>query len=229
MGAGNRVAEGNEGRRRRLPSPATVISLVALFVALAGTAVALQRGEVKSKHIAANAVKSKHIAADAAGGQDVNEASLGQVPDSAALEGLALDQVTGTADQGTSDTGTLSLTSDCDLVGAVTQTVTLGRPSRVLVFASGNYEDSGATSVEAVAELRDGSTTVATTPRFASELDGQPNARYDIFAVLRNGTDPQIPAGTYTLRVVLDSNPCQPGDGASYGAERLGYVTVGAR
>jgi hypothetical protein len=231
MGGGG--ATGRDGRGRfGPPSPATVISLVALFVALSGTALALQRGEVKSKHIAADAVKAKHVAGNAISGAAVNEASLGQVPEAAsadALAGLDLAEVTGQADQAFSDTGSLDLTSDCDIVGTVTRTVSLTRPARILVFASGFWEDAGANSVEAVVELRDGSTTVATSPRFASELDGQPNTRYDVVAVLRNGTDPEIPAGDYTLRVVLDSNPCQPGDGSSQGGARLGYVTIGAR
>jgi hypothetical protein len=52
---------------------ATVISLIALFVALGGGAYAA----VKLK---TNQVKSKHIAPDAATGADVNEGTLGAVP-----------------------------------------------------------------------------------------------------------------------------------------------------
>jgi hypothetical protein len=208
-GDGGRGRDG--GGRFGPPSPATVISLVALFVALSGTALALQRGEVKSKHIAADAVRSKHVADNAIGASAVRA------------------EVTGEADQGASDTGSLDLFKDCDVIGTVTRDVTLTRPARILVFASGFWEDSGANAVEAVVELRSGDSTVATTPRYASELDGQPNTRYDVVAVLRNGSNPEIPPGSYTLRVVLDSVPCQVDDGSSQGGARLGYVTIGAR
>ena len=40
---------------------ANVMATAAMFIALGGSAWALSRGEVKSKHIATNAVKSKHI------------------------------------------------------------------------------------------------------------------------------------------------------------------------
>ena len=46
--------------RRRL-SYANVMATVAMFIALGGSAWALSRGEVKSRHIAKNAVKSKHV------------------------------------------------------------------------------------------------------------------------------------------------------------------------
>lgn len=47
------------------PSPALVISCLALFVALSGSALALSKGEVKSKHIAKGAVKTVQIAQSA--------------------------------------------------------------------------------------------------------------------------------------------------------------------
>jgi hypothetical protein len=53
---------------------ATVISFIALFIALGGGAYAVK---VKLK---ANAVKSKHIAPDAVTGEDVAEGTLGNVP-----------------------------------------------------------------------------------------------------------------------------------------------------
>lgn len=47
---------------RRLPSPTTVIALVALFVALGGTALALKRDSVRSQHIVDGQVKTADIA-----------------------------------------------------------------------------------------------------------------------------------------------------------------------
>ncbi len=55
-----------ESTRRRLPSPAMLVALVALVAALTGSAVALQgKNSVKSNDIAPNAVKSSDIAAQA--------------------------------------------------------------------------------------------------------------------------------------------------------------------
>lgn len=45
----------------RLPSPATVLALLALFAALAGTAYGLGRNSVKSRHIAPDAVRARDL------------------------------------------------------------------------------------------------------------------------------------------------------------------------
>lgn len=63
-------------RRAARPSPAAVIAMLALFVGLSGTAWALQKGEVRSKHIAKNAVKSKHVKDGGLTGQDIRDDSL---------------------------------------------------------------------------------------------------------------------------------------------------------
>jgi len=76
--------------KRRTPSPAMVVALLALFVALGSGAYAalkLKPNSVKSKNIAPNAVKSPDIAPDAATGADVNEATLAKVPDADKLDG----------------------------------------------------------------------------------------------------------------------------------------------
>jgi len=56
-----RKARRGADRIRERLSYANVIATVALFIALSGSAWALSRGEVKSKHIAANAVKTPKI------------------------------------------------------------------------------------------------------------------------------------------------------------------------
>ena len=56
----------NEGVRRRLPSPAMIVAIIGLVVALTGSAVALQgKNSVKSNDIAPDAVKGKDIASNA--------------------------------------------------------------------------------------------------------------------------------------------------------------------
>jgi hypothetical protein len=234
-GDGGRGRDG--GGRFGPPSPATVISLVALFVALSGTALALQRGEVKSKHIAADAVRSKHIAPNAAGGADVNEASLGQVPaaaDSDALSGLGLSEVTGDGRQLAAGSGTVAITG-CGLATGLIEDITLPRPARVLAFSSSTFSNSDAdvTRVDARVELltANTNTVVASTPEFSSPLNAANDAAYNVTSLLRTSaatTATEIPDGVYDLRTVLDSAPAC--DGApSFGPERLGYLIFGAR
>lgn len=67
--------------RLRTPAPGTVLGLIALIVALAGTAVALPgKKSIDKNDLRANVVKSKHVAPDALKGVDVSEASLAAVP-----------------------------------------------------------------------------------------------------------------------------------------------------
>jgi hypothetical protein len=215
---------GREGR----PSPATLISLLALFVALAGTAYALERGSVKSKHIAADAVRAKHVQDNAVGGSAVDEASLDAVPDALALDGLDLAEVTGDGKQSATTTGTVALT-DCNLISDVNQSITLTRPARILVFASGMFDNSAASAVDAIVELRQSTTTVANSPSTRTLLNSDGEGRYAVTALLRTGGgSEEIAAGTYTLRVELDSVPCAGGS-ASFGSESLGHLVVGAR
>jgi len=66
---------------RRTPSPALVIAMIALFVALGGVSFGLAgRANVFSDDIVNNSIKSKDIKNNAVKGADVRESSLGQVP-----------------------------------------------------------------------------------------------------------------------------------------------------
>lgn len=78
----------NKSLMRWKPQPATVIALVALFVAVGGTAVAtVSKNQVKSKHVKDNSLKSKDlkdgkavtgedVTDDSLTGADINESSL---------------------------------------------------------------------------------------------------------------------------------------------------------
>ncbi len=84
-----------------------MIALIALFVALAGTAYALQNGAVHARNIAPDAVRAKHVKDGAIGGPAVDEATLGAVPEAQTLDGLDLAEVTGDAAQDSSASGDL--------------------------------------------------------------------------------------------------------------------------
>ena len=85
---------------RLKPSPATLIALTALVVALAGSAYAaikidtqdIRRSAVTAKKLATNSVTNRAIAGDAVTGDEVNEGTLGQVPNAA--KATTADQAT---------------------------------------------------------------------------------------------------------------------------------------
>lgn len=86
-------------RELRRPSPALVISCLALFVALGGTSYAVVKlppRSVGTKQLKPNAVTSAKVKDNALTGADVNEAMLGQVP-SAATAGSAASAGTAAA------------------------------------------------------------------------------------------------------------------------------------
>ena len=66
-----------EQRRRRLPSPAMIVAMIALVAALTGSAVALQgKNSVKSNDIAPKAVKGSDIATDAVKKRIVKDSAI---------------------------------------------------------------------------------------------------------------------------------------------------------
>ncbi|HUJ54928.1 MAG TPA: hypothetical protein VLW49_02955, partial [Gaiellaceae bacterium] len=86
-------------RRLRLPSPALVVSLIALFVALGGTTYAatglarnsvgtkqLKRNAVTRAKIAGNAITSAKVKNNSLTGADILESSLSKVPSAASAE-----------------------------------------------------------------------------------------------------------------------------------------------
>ena len=103
-------------RPRRLPSPALVVSLIALFVSLSGVSYGLARGVIGSREIKDNEIRSRDIrnneirsidirnnevrgrdirnstiqgrdvALNALTGEDINESTLGKVPSAAAAD-----------------------------------------------------------------------------------------------------------------------------------------------
>lgn len=65
------------GLRHLRPSPAFIVSCMALFVALGGTALALEANSVGSKQIRDDAVKRDEIGQDAVGYFEIQENSVG--------------------------------------------------------------------------------------------------------------------------------------------------------
>jgi hypothetical protein len=81
--------------RRFMPSPAMVVALVALFMALGGSAYALvitgasiKNGSVTGKDIRNRSLSGKDIASNRVGGKAIKESSLGNVPSASLADGL---------------------------------------------------------------------------------------------------------------------------------------------
>ncbi len=141
---------------RRRPSPGTVIAVVALFVALGGTAEALHghnsvksddiaNGAVKGKDIAANAVKSGKIKKSEVKGSDIGAGAVG----SAELRSRAVSPAkTGVVKAaGTASSNATTAGSPTDLGGpAVTVTVPSG--ALVEVYARADISVTGNNSAK---------------------------------------------------------------------------------
>jgi len=74
----DRKAEAMNSRVRRLPSPALVISLIALFVALGGTVYAAS--QINGKQIKKNSIPGNRVKKNTLTGGQIKESSLGTVP-----------------------------------------------------------------------------------------------------------------------------------------------------
>jgi hypothetical protein len=76
------------GIRRRLPSPAMVVALIALFSSLGGVSYGLAKGAINGREVKNKSLTGKDLRADSIGGRVVKESDLGPVP-GATFAGLA--------------------------------------------------------------------------------------------------------------------------------------------
>lgn len=103
-----------KGIMRSRPSPAMVVALISLFVALSGVSwAALKKDSVGPKQIKANAVGTSELANDGATGTDVKESTFGEVPRAAnATSADTLDGADSSAFLGRSETAANAETLD---------------------------------------------------------------------------------------------------------------------
>jgi hypothetical protein len=66
--------------RARLPSPAMVVALIALFSSLGGVSYGLARGAVNGREVKNKSLTGKDLKTDSVGGRVVKESNLGTVP-----------------------------------------------------------------------------------------------------------------------------------------------------
>lgn len=68
------------GIRRRLPSPAMVVALIALFSSLGGVSYGLATGAINGREVKNRSLTGKDLRRDSVGGSVVKESALGTVP-----------------------------------------------------------------------------------------------------------------------------------------------------
>ena len=68
------------GIRRRLPSPAMVVALIALFSSLGGVSYGLAKGAINGREVKNRSLTGKDLRDDSVGGRVVKESDLGTVP-----------------------------------------------------------------------------------------------------------------------------------------------------
>ena len=68
------------GTRKRLPSPAMVVALIALFSSLGGVSYGLAKGVINGREVKNRSLSGKDLRLNSVGGKVVKESSLGTVP-----------------------------------------------------------------------------------------------------------------------------------------------------
>jgi len=72
--------------RKRLPSPAMVVALIALFSSLGGVSYGLAKGAINGREVKNRSLSGQDLRKNSVGGQVIQESDLGTVP-SAAISG----------------------------------------------------------------------------------------------------------------------------------------------
>jgi hypothetical protein len=220
------------------------LALLALFVALGGTAYAavqLERNQVKSRHIGPGQVKKPDIAARAVNSAKVANRTLRRID-------FAPGHLPAGATGATGATGPSGLTESSSNLAADTVTVTgcgdgvirtlpitVTEPSRILATAQSRAVKSSADAkwaALAIDLLDAGSTVVGYAERYPSALPTQSPDLYQINSVglikdLATLSPLTVEPGSYTLRLSGQNfNAC--GGNINYQSASLDYVLLGS-
>jgi hypothetical protein len=195
---------------------ANVMSIVAVFIALGGSAIALRTNSVGSRHIKDDAVKGRHIADGKVKGKDLKERAVGKRE----LEPAALDLFP-FVKLGSREGGFCDPTS-ATFVSCSSLTFSTAWPSRALLFAGGGQAGSAGAQgtckfrINASRELLDGAPPAFGDPEARSTPSG-----FGLTAV----SDPAalVPPGSNTFEVVCNE---VSGD-VRFGSFSFSVLTVG--
>jgi hypothetical protein len=141
----------------KMPSPALVISCIALFVALSGVGYAkvvlsknsvgtkqIRNGQVKAADLGANAVRGPKIANGQVTGADVDESTLGQVPSAANAATAGTAATAGDANLLDALDSTAFLRTNATINAVTTDGQSL---TKIFFFPPGNQSFSGSTTL----------------------------------------------------------------------------------
>ncbi len=174
----------------RLPSPALVVSCVALLITLSGVgyaAKALPRNSVGTTQLKANAVNGSKVAKDSLSGADIKESTLTGV-----LKTGALDALMGTVTLGPA-LPTVSGSNEW-----VTQTWILQKPARLLLTARLDPQlDCDAVPCGTVYFL-----SVDDTPVPNSQFRIGANLHYGPTPLTITGLTATLPAGSHQIKLL---------------------------
>jgi len=221
------------------------VGLLALFVALGGTAYAgtqLEKNEVRSRNIAPGQVKRSDIARNAVNSRKVADGSLlrgdfaaGQLPagTTGAAGATGATGPTGpaglTSSKGVSASDSIQAPSCVDTV-LRTRSVTVAEPSKMLAISQTRAMRGAAGQVAAlVITARDGGTEVARVERIHEELDPGENQLTAVGLLKDNtGGEHTFAPGTYTLQLEVEmAGVCSPSN-ATMNWTTLDHVVLGA-
>jgi hypothetical protein len=176
-----------------------VVGYVAVFIALSGTtyaAVQLPKNSVKAKQIKANAVGTSEAKDNALTGQDVNEATLGQVPSAqSASSAQSANTATSANTAGDADLldgrdsgaflGANSKAADADLLDGQNSSAFLGAGAKAadanLLDGQDSSEFLGTNEKAADADQLDGQDSTAFGGFFSARIRGIPST--SVFSV----------------------------------------------
>lgn len=211
-------------RRLKMPSPAMVVALIALFVALGGTsfaAVQLAKNSVRSKHIKNGQVKRVDLGANAVNAAKVANGTLlatdfaaGQLPkgdkgDPGPTAGFGSDN----ADANPSATPDDTLISQTLSLPAAGRLLVLGRFSRSTICTVGTEDVRYGLYVD----------NIAIPGSAAQSVSGGPIEYISVAGV----TSP-LPAGAHTLAIKADCLNSNPGGGTAFTDEAITAVLLGS-
>ena len=195
------------------PTPALVISVIALCLAVGGaTAIALpgkntvdsgdiKNGQVKRPDIRGNAVNGAKIAPDSVSGADVNESSLGTVPSAGNANTLAGQGPAAYQGAASSNYDSLCDPSTATLIDCVSTTLALPRAGQVVLVAGGGQQSFGGPASGVCRFSVDG--VESATP----EINPGESATDNTSSVQQNGLSLTmatgvLPAGSHTFALV---------------------------
>ena len=205
-----------KGLRERLTF-ANVMSVIAVFIALGGVGYAATK--INGKTIKRASIPGNRLKNDSITGQQVNESTLGTVPNAAALAGApASDYLT--IGRSAQQNGTCDPT-DTNFVNCVNVTLNMPHAGRVLLVGAGVAIDQGAIGAEGTCRLAADNNVVSGSPISVYARAQPANEDFSLTAVTES-----LGAGSHSLR--LACNEEATGSGIQFDQSQISAMLLGS-